>query len=180
MEITDPEQVGVTRRRRMLWEETPFCHYCKRALTLKEATVDHKVPKSQGGTNTRDNLLIACGSCNNAKGSHSYEDFVTGNIPEVEPKPTVKQPPKPKRDQPDRFQSTFQFSGWEIILNTKTMIASRNGRAFKTDRPTTTNAGLVPLKIWLAVLDDPQYAGHYEIDECGKYIHRPPELGAGE
>lgn len=65
------------------------CHYCKTAMTLppvnrserefiseREASVDHLLPKSRGGSNSRFNLVAACRSCNNRKGSWSADEFI--------------------------------------------------------------------------------------------------------
>ncbi|MFB9149549.1 HNH endonuclease [Roseovarius ramblicola] len=49
------------------------CHYCG---TDQNLTIDHKVPRSQGGTNDRENLITACKTCNCAKGTKSYDDFL--------------------------------------------------------------------------------------------------------
>ena len=48
------------------------CHYCGCALTkaprfTNSATVDHVVPLSRGGSNSPDNLVIACMDCNRRK-----------------------------------------------------------------------------------------------------------------
>jgi 5-methylcytosine-specific restriction endonuclease McrA len=54
-------------KRRRLWQSHPFCVYCGCALTLEVATLDHVVPLSKGGTNSADNLVLACQSCNRKK-----------------------------------------------------------------------------------------------------------------
>ena len=41
------------------------CYYCKRKRKL---TVDHVIPISQGGANTKQNVVPACLSCNSSKG----------------------------------------------------------------------------------------------------------------
>jgi len=52
------------------------CHYCGVKLTRDQATFDHKQPLSQGGYDKGKNGVIACKSCNEAKGSMSYEMFM--------------------------------------------------------------------------------------------------------
>jgi hypothetical protein len=37
---------------------------------------DHVVPRSAGGADAIENLVLACASCNNYKGTGSYADFV--------------------------------------------------------------------------------------------------------
>jgi len=50
------------------WDATtPECFYCKRELTYALVTLDHVWPKSKGGPDSVDNLVIACARCNNKK-----------------------------------------------------------------------------------------------------------------
>jgi 5-methylcytosine-specific restriction protein A len=54
------------------------CYYCKRRIRLAksgctthtddEATIDHIVPLSRGGKNTRENIVWSCYPCNYEKG----------------------------------------------------------------------------------------------------------------
>lgn len=43
------------------------CQYCSKATTLKEATLDHVVPKAKGGKTDWLNIVIACYGCNQKK-----------------------------------------------------------------------------------------------------------------
>ena len=43
------------------------CFWCKVELTFKQATVEHVIPRSEGGTNDVENLAIACGCCNQGR-----------------------------------------------------------------------------------------------------------------
>lgn len=52
------------------------CAYCDRELTLRDATIDHIVPKHKGGHSTRNNLACACNSCNKDKGSKQVFDYM--------------------------------------------------------------------------------------------------------
>ena len=54
-----------------------ICHYCGLDMSnyLNLRTLDHKIPKSQGGKGY-ENLLVACRSCNYAKADMAYSDFV--------------------------------------------------------------------------------------------------------
>jgi 5-methylcytosine-specific restriction endonuclease McrA len=47
------------------------CQYCGLELTQREATVDHVVPRSQGGITAWDNVVIACNPCNRRKGGRT-------------------------------------------------------------------------------------------------------------
>ena len=47
------------------------CQYCSRELSSKEATLDHVLPRSQGGRTTWENIVCACGTCNRKKGGRT-------------------------------------------------------------------------------------------------------------
>jgi 5-methylcytosine-specific restriction endonuclease McrA len=49
------------------------CGYCNRALSANSLTVDHIVPKSQGGLTTWLNCVSACGKCNSYKQDRTPE-----------------------------------------------------------------------------------------------------------
>lgn len=43
------------------------CQYCDVELNRKNRTVDHIVPRSQGGKTTWENVALSCGPCNHRK-----------------------------------------------------------------------------------------------------------------
>jgi 5-methylcytosine-specific restriction endonuclease McrA len=59
-------------RNEVLSRDGRKCHYCG---STKRLTLDHVVPRSQGGSHDADNLLTACRSCNAEKGVKSYEEY---------------------------------------------------------------------------------------------------------
>jgi 5-methylcytosine-specific restriction endonuclease McrA len=52
------------KRARIFTRDSWRCVYCG---SEKDLTVDHKIPKSKGGTNKFDNLQTLCYSCNQKK-----------------------------------------------------------------------------------------------------------------
>jgi 5-methylcytosine-specific restriction endonuclease McrA len=42
----------------------PHCHYCGFELNRFNSTLDHVVPRSKGGTDAPENLLLSCRRCN--------------------------------------------------------------------------------------------------------------------
>lgn len=46
-----------------------FCWYCGRHMPPEQLTIDHVFPRSKGGNNQMDNLIMVCQSCNSSKGS---------------------------------------------------------------------------------------------------------------
>lgn len=53
-----------------------MCVYCGQILSIQNFTLDHKYPKSKGGTRRRSNLVLSCQPCNQEKGSTSYNTFL--------------------------------------------------------------------------------------------------------
>jgi 5-methylcytosine-specific restriction endonuclease McrA len=45
------------------------CQYCGKVLPKHELTIDHVIPRSRGGEDTWENLVLACVHCNLKKGS---------------------------------------------------------------------------------------------------------------
>lgn len=50
------------------------CQYCGVSLTGREATLDHVVPRSQGGKTTWENVVCCCVSCNRRKGGRTPKE----------------------------------------------------------------------------------------------------------
>ncbi|NUN08562.1 MAG: HNH endonuclease [Ignavibacteriaceae bacterium] len=67
--INVPFQKVVLTRKNILRRDNYKCTYCGRGdLPL---TIDHVVPKARGGSDSWENLVAACTSCNNKKGDRS-------------------------------------------------------------------------------------------------------------
>lgn len=76
------------KKRRFLWErDGGKCHFCLEQTILpvqgldkqysgKMATLDHVIPQSEGGTDSLDNLVIACANCNQNRGTIDFYEFV--------------------------------------------------------------------------------------------------------
>lgn len=58
-----------TTHKRKLWSYAPFCHWCKKKIGYKEATIDHVIPLSKGGLNNSNNYVLACQGCNFKRGN---------------------------------------------------------------------------------------------------------------
>jgi len=43
------------------------CYWCKKRLKPDEITMDHVIPLSKGGHHSKENLVLACLSCNSTK-----------------------------------------------------------------------------------------------------------------
>lgn len=69
-EIESGKQYRRRLRLRFLWKrDGEGCFYCRCPLTEDDATFDHFIPKSAGGTDALENLRVSCGPCNHGKGN---------------------------------------------------------------------------------------------------------------
>lgn len=48
-------------------------HTCQYCGSTKKLTIDHVIPRSKGGKDTWQNMVVACSSCNTKKGDHLLE-----------------------------------------------------------------------------------------------------------
>lgn len=60
-----------------LREQGGRCVYCLDQMTYKASTTEHKIPKSKGGSNKKDNIGASCQRCNRDKGALIHKDYVT-------------------------------------------------------------------------------------------------------
>ncbi|MCK4858210.1 MAG: HNH endonuclease [candidate division Zixibacteria bacterium] len=56
-------------RKNIIKRDEGRCQYC--GASNRPLTVDHVIPRLQGGTDTWDNLVCACDRCNNKKGDRT-------------------------------------------------------------------------------------------------------------
>ena len=65
---------AVTFSRRNVFKRDRFtCQYCGRQPGGEELTIDHVIPRAQGGTSTWTNCVLACIECNARKADRSPE-----------------------------------------------------------------------------------------------------------
>lgn len=68
-----PRFANCTRRNLFIRDEGT-CQYCSKKLTWKNYTIDHVIPKDQGGGWNWKNLVVSCSTCNNNKGNRTPEE----------------------------------------------------------------------------------------------------------
>ena len=51
---------------------------CQKCGSTNKLGIDHVIPLSLGGTNTKDNAQILCFDCNLMKGNRSFADYRSG------------------------------------------------------------------------------------------------------
>jgi len=65
------------RELKAYYKESPFCYYCGIGLSGNEIHLDHKIPKSKGGTGIlRINIVITCADCNRLKHTRTDTEFL--------------------------------------------------------------------------------------------------------
>lgn len=75
-------------RRNLFARDENRCQYCGRRFPTSELSLDHVVPRSQGGRATWENIVCACATCNARKG---------GRLPHEVGMHLVRKPLKPRR-----------------------------------------------------------------------------------
>ncbi len=70
--------VSIDPKRRKVFEAAGgICFYCKTKLEIAgEWHIEHKLPRSRGGTDHYSNLTAACVPCNYAKGTKTHTEFI--------------------------------------------------------------------------------------------------------
>ena len=66
----------LANKRAAIWRKKPRCCWCKRPLKFEDATLEHLIPKSQGGTDRSSNLDIACLPCNRDRHTPGWHEWI--------------------------------------------------------------------------------------------------------
>jgi len=69
-----PHPARALSRKNILLRDRHTCQYCARVLSSPELTLDHIIPRSQGGKSAWENLAACCHACNNRKGDRTPEE----------------------------------------------------------------------------------------------------------
>lgn len=60
-------------RKSLIKRDKLICQYCNTKLLMHEVTIDHVIPKAQGGITSFLNCVVACQICNNKKDNRTPE-----------------------------------------------------------------------------------------------------------
>src|SRR4051795_7433128 len=66
-----PRQGVKFNRRNIFARDNNQCQYCGKRFATTELSLDHVVPRSQGGENSWENIVCACIDCNVRKGGRT-------------------------------------------------------------------------------------------------------------
>src|SRR5438067_4718737 len=104
-----PKQTVKFNRRNIFARDNNQCQYCGKKYPTSELSLDHVVPRSQGGTSTWENIVCACVGCNVKKG---------GRTPREASMAMIRKPEKPKRSQILAMKLTQRkYQSWQSFLD---------------------------------------------------------------
>jgi len=104
-----PKQTVKFNRRNIFARDNNQCQYCGKKFSTTELSLDHVIPRSQGGQSTWDNIVCACLNCNVRKG---------GRTPRQANMTLIRLPVKPKRSPMLNMKLTHRkYQSWKSFLD---------------------------------------------------------------
>jgi 5-methylcytosine-specific restriction endonuclease McrA len=104
-----PKHTVKFNRRNIFARDNNQCQYCGKKFPTTELSLDHVVPRSQGGQSTWENIVCACVSCNVRKG---------GRTPKQAHISLIRKPEKPKRSPLLNLKLTHKkYQSWKTFLD---------------------------------------------------------------
>jgi 5-methylcytosine-specific restriction endonuclease McrA len=104
-----PEELVKLNRRNLFARDRNQCQYCGRTFPTADLSIDHVLPRAQGGGDTWTNLVCACIKCNARKG---------GRTPEQAGMMLIRGPVKPKRNPLITLKlGNEKYASWKAFLD---------------------------------------------------------------
>ena len=104
-----PRQEVKLNRRNIYARDRNYCQYCGGKFSTAELSIDHVVPRSQGGTSTWANLVCCCLKCNVRKG---------GRTPQEASMRLISEPVRPQRNPVVTISlSSPKYRSWQQFLD---------------------------------------------------------------
>lgn len=104
-----PAQHVKLNRRNLFARDRNQCQYCGRLFPSSELTLDHVLPRAQGGGDSWENLVCACVSCNARKG---------GRTPHQARMELIRQPVRPRRNPLIMIRlGSEKYAPWKAFLD---------------------------------------------------------------
>lgn len=105
-----PKQDVKFNRRNIFARDNNTCQYCGRKFTTSELSLDHVIPRTQGGLSNWENIVCACLKCNVRKG---------GRTPAEAHLRLIRPPVRPRRNPVVSFKlSDHRYATWKQFLDT--------------------------------------------------------------
>jgi 5-methylcytosine-specific restriction endonuclease McrA len=104
-----PEQIVKLNRRNLFARDRNQCQYCGHAFTTAELSIDHVLPRAQGGGDTWENLVCSCVKCNARKG---------GRTPDQAHMKLIRKPVRPRRNPLITIRlGQARYASWKAFLD---------------------------------------------------------------
>lgn len=104
-----PSTMVKLNRRNLFARDQNRCQYCGRRYPTPDLSLDHVIPRSQGGDNSWENIVCACVKCNVKKG---------GRTPEQAHMRLIAHPRRPRRSPVLTIKlSDSKYASWKQFLD---------------------------------------------------------------
>jgi len=104
-----PKQTIRFNRRNIFARDSNRCQYCGKKFPTSELSLDHVIPRSQGGDTSWDNIVCCCVRCNVRKG---------GRTPDEAHMKLTRPPIKPKRSPQLTIKlGNPKYESWKMFLD---------------------------------------------------------------
>ncbi len=104
-----PEQIVKLNRRNLFARDRNKCQYCGKIFPTNDLSIDHVLPRAQGGGDSWENLVCACIRCNARKG---------GRTPDQAAMKLVRKPERPKRNPLIALKLGHEkYASWKTFLD---------------------------------------------------------------
>jgi len=104
-----PAQHVKLNRRNLFARDRNQCQFCGAHFPTSELSIDHVIPRAQGGLDTWDNLVCACVRCNARKG---------GRTPEQASMALIRSPVRPRRNPLISLRlGQEKYQSWKAFLD---------------------------------------------------------------
>jgi 5-methylcytosine-specific restriction endonuclease McrA len=104
-----PKQTVKFNRRNIFARDNNQCQYCGRKFPTSELSLDHVIPRSQGGQSSWENIVCACVECNVRKGGRTPKQAHMG---------LIRKPEKPKRSPMLNLKLTNRkYQSWRTFID---------------------------------------------------------------
>ncbi|MSQ95111.1 MAG: HNH endonuclease [Gemmataceae bacterium] len=103
-----PKHTVKFNRRNIFARDNNQCQYCGKKFSTSDLSLDHILPRSQGGGSSWENVVCACIDCNVRKGGRTPRQAHMG---------LIRKPEKPKRSPTLSMKLTSRkYQSWKTFL----------------------------------------------------------------